>query len=85
MTNEEKIDLLNTLPVVDFDCDGECCNYVMVKVNDLTREVLTALGCDDEYIDGNMEDDEIDITHTGWGIADWWESDRGFCLKEEGL
>ena len=85
MTSEEKIDLLNTLPVVDFDCDGECCNYVMVKVSDKAREVLNALGCDDEYIDTNTEDNEIDITHIGWGFADWWESDRGFCLKEDGL
>lgn len=85
MTNLEKIDLLNTLPVIDFDCDGECCNYVMVKVNDLTRGVLNLLGRDNEYIDANMEAGRIDISSTGWQFADWWESDRGFCLKEESL
>ena len=85
MTNEEKIDVLNTLPVVDSDCDGDICNYVIVKVSNMTRKVLTALGCDDEYIDANTVDGEIDITHIGWGLADWWESDRGFCLKEDGL
>ena len=85
MTNSEKIDLLNTLPVVDFDCDGECCNSVLVPVGRITREVLNKLGRDEEYIDANMEDGKIDISSTGFQFADWWESDRGFCLKEEGL
>lgn len=85
MTNGEKIDLLNTLPVVNSECDGEICLNVTVEVNLLTRKVLNLLGHDDEYIDTNMEDNEIDISHIGWTLADWWEEDRGFCLKEDGL
>jgi len=85
MTNEEKIDLLNTLPVINFDCDGDICNFVLVPVDRKTIEILNKLGRDNEYIYANMEDGRIDISSTGWQFADWWESDRGFCLKEDGL
>jgi len=82
MTNEEKIDLINTLPVIDFDCDGEICNLVLVPVGSKTREILKELGYDDDYIDANVEDGKIDISSIGFSFSDWWDTDRGFTFEE---
>ena len=81
MTNEEKIRLINTLPVFDFDCDGETCNYVLIPVVKITRKTLNKLGCDDEYIDANTEGGLIDISSIGFKFANWWDSEEGFVIK----
>lgn len=73
----EKLALLNTLPILEWDVLGEGGGYVMVAVNDETREVLQKLGYDDHYIEqeqAEVSDTEAEIDI--WNIAAECGADR---------
>ena len=87
VNRQEKIDLINTLPVIDYDADGEVCHYVNVLFDDNTQRVLKQLGKDELWINANAEDagdgeQYIDISAVGFEFAKWWHSDTGFSLHK---
>lgn len=87
MTKSEKIALLNTLhkKIEDWECDGDTCHSVTIKLNEEARHVLNQLGVDDQYIQMNQTEGEngsfeLDIAQIGFkncGAA-WWDSFMGF-------
>lgn len=62
MTNQEKLDMLNSMEVVDSDCGGRELVYVLVEYNNENIKTLSKIVPDvDEYLrtvgdpDGNKE------------------------------
>lgn len=84
MTSQEKIDLINTLhhKVIDWSCSGNECEYVVVPLDNETREVLYKLGYNEEWIKENnfAEENEFDLVQVGFEFADWWSSKNGFSI-----
>ncbi|QDX94637.1 hypothetical protein EEL30_21585 [Brevibacillus laterosporus] len=90
MTNKEKIDLLNSLhdKVVDWECSGNECYYIMIHLDDEAKAVLSKLGVDQQYILENQvmcSDGEIalDIVYIGFNDcgAVYWNCETGFKEK----
>lgn len=84
-TVDYKLDLLNSLhdKVTNFDCDGEICNYVMCPVDKESIRVLKELGYSNEWIATNTENNEIDLTHIGFKLGNWWDSEEGFLIQPQ--
>ncbi|MFF2532273.1 hypothetical protein ACFVS2_25525 [Brevibacillus sp. NPDC058079] len=87
MTNLEKIELLNSIhkKIRDWDCDGDTCYNVMIRVDEESRRVLNKLGVNDQYIQlnqtqGENDSNELNIAPIGFGIceASWWDPFMGF-------
>ena len=91
MTNQEKINLLNTLhgKVVDYSCSGGECEYVLVTLDNETQSVFKRIGVTDEWLAENVamqpDDESVDIAAVGFQLcgAQWWNRNRGFSLNEE--
>ena len=91
MTNQEKLDLLNTLHgnVVDYSCSGGECEYVLVTLGNEARSALKEIGVTDEWLTENSgmqpDDDSVDIAAVAFQLcgARWWNRKRGFSLSEE--
>ena len=82
------LDLINSLEVVDDECEGEECVYVTVEANELTRNVLLQLGYDEEYIKSIIftagGDMGIDIAPIAWEKgAGWYDPTKGGFLMEK--
>lgn len=80
--SQEKINLLNTIPVEDWDCGHDEIVYIRVADSESNRKVLTELGATEtDFNDMAIDDDGmLDISffafeHTD---AEWWCNSRGF-------
>lgn len=87
MDVQEKIDLINTLndKVIDCDCDGETCYYVLARLDNEVKNVLNTLGKDDNWINCNKEYEHkegyfIDISQVGFEFANWYQESTGFSI-----
>jgi hypothetical protein len=92
LTEQEKVDLLNTLhsKVVyhDYDTDDETCYGVIVPLpDDKTREVLRKLGLTGADImkkarwDSKNKRIVINLIELGFPFAERWNPETGFSLK----
>jgi len=89
LTNQEKVELINTLhnKVVDYDCEEGICLSVLVPLDENTKKVLKQLGKNENWIERNKiscsltESDVIDLTSVGFEFAKWWDSEQGFSLE----
>lgn len=88
MTNQEKVDLINTLheKVVDFHADGEFCHFVEVPFDNQVLEILQKLGFTEDDINSEKYFDDygyyLDLTAFGFNFANWWDEEEGFLLKD---
>lgn len=88
MTNLDKLELLNQIPIDDYDCDGESCYYVEAVVED-AKEILLKIGVTEKYIQINSrylpEDNYsvIDLNPIGFGVleATWWDNANGYTYQ----
>jgi hypothetical protein len=88
MTNREKIELLNAIPVDDYQCDGSTCYYVEARLED-AEATLKQIGVNHDYINRNArylpEDDYhvIDLNPIGFGMlgATWWSNADGYTFR----
>ena len=82
LTAQEKIDLLNTLKVVDSDTGSGEVIYIMIDDNSENRAVLA------QIVDGDLVDklnsvaaletpDQIDISTIGFELAEYWSGVEG--------
>lgn len=78
MTIEQKLALLNSLPLEDYDTGSGEIGYVMVLDDDQSRRVLRACGFSEEVIDSYKFSDAnggttLDIVQLGWdcGATHW--------------
>lgn len=86
MSVTEKLALLNTLPILEWEIFGEFGGCVTVAVNDKTRAVFHKLGYDDQYIEKEQTKisdtkAEIDIYYVAAEIgANWFKPAVGFLV-----
>ena len=83
MTNQEKLDLLNSLDVVDFSCNNEECEYILVARNDETKAVFAQIGVPDEWFLSGDDEDTVDVSLVGFELcrATWFDQINGFQLE----
>lgn len=83
----DKLDKLNELEVVDWDCDGVETIYVHVEDTPENREILIELGATAEQIEEMVFEHygELDITRFAFeelGAA-WYMPEKGFGKEHE--
>ncbi|MNW45158.1 hypothetical protein D3C74_224130 [compost metagenome] len=83
--NENKIEILNSMEIVEYDADGATLYYALVKDIAENRQKLLDIGAPwDEIVDSTSDDNEhIDICGLAfkYGGAKWFDGERGW-LKE---
>jgi hypothetical protein len=88
-TVQDKLDMLNSLDITEYEVYGDGGGYAMVAVKSETREVLHKLSYDDQYIEqhqAKVNDDEAEIDI--WSIAcdcgaGWFEAHGGGFSVEQ--
>lgn len=80
--SQERIDLLNTMFVEDWDCDSGEIVYIRVSDNETNRTALKELGATETDLE-NMSIGTgglLDITYFAFEYTDaeWWCNSRGF-------
>lgn len=88
MDNFEKVKLLNTLNVIDYDCSADEVVYILVELNQKTLSILNQILPDaTSYINKFSDDGSIDISLVAFQYccADYWHQNSGFVIftKEE--
>jgi hypothetical protein len=83
----DKLELLNSLEVVESSCNDGCCEYVLIKDTEENREVLKELGADEDDIkrmDPFGDGELLDITIFAFEElgAEWFQSEVGFSYQE---
>ncbi|SHJ13335.1 hypothetical protein [Lutispora thermophila] len=80
LTDNQKIEILNSLKVFDYRYSCSGCDYVLVEDNEKNRNEIKKIGLTDEIIDGYVDRDYIDISLIAWNYtnANWWKKDTGF-------
>jgi len=73
---------LNSIPVEDWDCDGDEILYIRVSDDSGNRKILTELGATETDLEnmGIGSDGFLDITFFAFENTDaeWWKHDIGF-------
>ena len=78
MEKKKAINLLNSLEIHDYDADGECLYFALVKVNDHSEKIIKSLlpkGV--VYEDGldAIKGELFDLTLFCWEYAEWFNGD----------
>lgn len=87
LTDNQKIEILNSLEVFDYKYSCAGCEYVLVEDNGNNRNEIKKIGLTDKDIDGYAHDGYIDISLIAWNYtkASMWKKDRGFFDQREKL
>lgn len=84
MTKQEKLILLNSMPVIEYDADGESLYYAHIDNTLENQEKIKSVGGTDEQISESLCDNGalIDITTMAFGIfeAKWYDPSEGGFL-----
>ncbi|MFY0516368.1 hypothetical protein ACOMCU_00865 [Lysinibacillus sp. UGB7] len=82
-----KLEILNSIPVLDYDTDSDDLYTVTCIDNNENREKIMHLGYKDDDIDRFVaEEGSIEMTHFAWKIANYAElgdSFNGWFVTEE--
>lgn len=82
----DKLKLINSLEITEYDADGECLYYANVANTPENVEVLKQIGVPDgEILDMTSTDGEgIDISGFAWQYtpATWFHGNKGFVLSQ---
>jgi len=80
LTDDQKIQILNSLEVYDYKYSCSGCDYVLVEDNEKNRNEIKKIGLTDEDINGYAHGGYIDISLIAWNYtkANWWYKDKGF-------
>lgn len=70
-----KLELLNSMEIVEFSCSCGECEYVLVEDNKVNRELLYKIGLNDELIEKECcpEEGYLDISVVAWKYANWFD------------
>lgn len=83
MTKQEKLNILNTMPVDDYSCSLDECEYVFTKETQEKLIALNELGMTTEDYN-QMADCEgyLDLAFFAFNVigATWWSNKEGFTL-----
>lgn len=79
-----KLDLINSLEVLDYSCTGAECEYVLIENSDENRKALVEAGISEELLDEATVDEEIDVAMIAFSDgADWYDARVGFVVANE--
>lgn len=85
MTNEQKLELINSMEIIDTDSDGESLYYVLVKNSKENIDKLKTIGATDSDLQNaiDLEDQSIDISSIVFTYTDanWFSHGNGFIVK----
>lgn len=87
MTNEEKLELINSMEIIDTDSDGESLYYVLVKNSKENIDKLKTIGATDSDLQNAIDlgDQSIDISSIVFTYTDasWFSHDASFIVKRK--
>ena len=76
LASNEKLELLNSMKVIESSCSGGECEYVLVEDNEANRNILHRIGLTDEEIKNECypEGKTLDISVVAWErtTANWF-------------
>lgn len=82
-----KIEALNALPVTDYSCTGEECEYVMTYNTEKVKNHLLDAGFTEEEINEASDGlgTDLDISHLAFNYteANWWMVKGGFGFESD--
>ena len=83
MTKIEKLDLINSIKVLDFGISGEEVEYISVEDSKENRFILRMIGMTDKKIEEECFPNEgcLDLVNVGFGHSDTWSEDKGFYIE----
>ncbi|MEF2965068.1 hypothetical protein V3851_04425 [Paenibacillus sp. M1] len=80
-----KLDILNSMKVLEYDADGSTLYYCLVANTAENKQKLTSIGVPTEEIEEFIGIDKEDIDISGFGFsyggAEWFDGKHGW-LKE---
>lgn len=78
LSDKEKLDLINTIEVIDISSSGGEIEYILVKNNEVNRGILNKIGITDKEIEEECspEDDLFDISSIGGRYANYFDGKR---------
>lgn len=89
MNDLEKLELLNSIEILDISTGQGDIEYIVIQDNETNREKLNQLGAtedDFEEMTYGIEDEGIlDITTFSFKFANWYSPKNGFYIEETGL
>ncbi|MGF7046368.1 hypothetical protein J2T13_000844 [Paenibacillus sp. DS2015] len=82
MTNQEKLNVLNSIAVVDYSASSGELEYVEVANSEENRMKLKSIGVPDFEVEANTEKEIIEISSIGFEFTDavWFQGGIGFLL-----
>lgn len=84
MTDKEKLDLINSMEIIESSSNGVEVEYILVEDNETNRNVLHKIGLTDGDIDDicYSEDGNLDITVVAFEYADYFDGrDNKFYIE----
>lgn len=85
LTDNEKIDLINSMKFIESDADSDGINYVLVEDNRTNRDILNRIGLTDEDINRDCfaECGTMDISMVAFRYANYYGGKtKGFYNKK---
>lgn len=84
MDIKEKLEILNSIWVVDYACYAGECEYVLIDDTKENRDRLNSIGYDNEYIEKNCypEGECLDICMIGFLLANTFSGNDGFTITK---
>lgn len=81
MQKQQALEILNSMPIIDTDNDGEAMIYIYVENSQENREKVMSLGFSEKDIldalyDYNENKDVIDLNHFAWDFAEWFDGNE---------
>lgn len=80
MTKEEKLDILNSIFVTEYDCSGGVLDYCYIENNHANTEKLIKIGVPQNEIINKTSKDEREIDISGfvfsYGEAEWYQNEE---------
>jgi hypothetical protein len=84
LSESEKLELINSMEIIDSSISGGEIEYILVKNNDVNRGILHKLGISDKEIEEKCcpEDGAFDITSIGGRYANYFNKSKKFFNKK---
>lgn len=85
LTDREKLDLINSMEIIESSANGVEIEYILVKDNDENRKILNQIGLTEKDIESDCypEDDMLDIVVVGFKFADFYDGKQKRFLVED--
>ncbi len=81
MNLQKALEILNSMPIIDTDNDGEAMIYIYVGNSQKNQQKIMSLGFSEKDIqdaiyDYNENKDVIDLNHFAWDFAEWFDGKK---------